>query len=166
MTNATAFSGSAAVDGGPSVEGLLLPVVDPESAPFWEHAAAGRLVVQACAACGRRRHPPRPMCPHCRSTERRWQPVSGHGTVWSFCVAHPPLLPAYAARAPYAVLVVALDDDPAIRFVGNLVTGPGGTVDEIDPATVVIGEPVRVVFSRMVRPDGSTVSLPQWVRAG
>jgi hypothetical protein len=141
--------------------GFLLPDLDdPESAGFWEGTTRGELLVQACGACGTRRMPPRPMCPRCRSTEVRWMPTSGRATVWSFVVPHPPLLPAYAELAPYNVVVVALEEDPSIRFVGNLVTGADGPINEIDPATITIGESVRVVFTRV-----DDVTLPRWVRA-
>jgi len=80
--------------------------------------------------------------------------------VWSFIVPHPPLLPAYAEVAPYNAIVVALDEDPAIRFVGNLVTAPDRPINEIDPATIGIGEAVRVVFAPV-----EEVHLPRWVRA-
>lgn len=99
------------------------------------------------------------MCPVCRSTEVRWEPTSGLGTIWSFAVPHPPLLPAYAALAPYNVIVVALDEAPTIRFVGNLLARPEGAINEIDPATIVIGEPVRVVYQQV-----EDVTLPRWVR--
>jgi uncharacterized OB-fold protein len=140
--------------------GFLLPDVDdPEHAPFWEGCAQGRLLVQACGACGTWRMPPRPMCPHCRSLDVAWVESSGTGTVWSFIVAHPPLLPAYAELAPYNAIVVALDEEPAIRFVGNLVAGPGAPINSVDPATIAIGEPVRVVFDQV-----EDVHLPRWVR--
>jgi hypothetical protein len=86
--------------------------------------------------------------------------MSGRGSVWSFVVAHPPLLPAYAEQAPYNVVVVALDDDPSIRLVGNLVARADGPIGEIDPATIRIGEPVEVVFDRVAE----DVALPRWVR--
>jgi uncharacterized OB-fold protein len=79
--------------------------------------------------------------------------------VWSYVVPHPPLLPAYAELAPYNVIVVALDEDPTLRMIGNLVTGPDGAINEIDPATIVIGEAVEVVFARV----GDT-TLPRWKR--
>jgi uncharacterized OB-fold protein len=145
-------------------EGLLVPVADAESAGFWEGTALGELRLQGCTGCGRLRFPPRVMCPHCRSTGRAWRAVSGLGTIWSFVVPHPPLLPAYAALAPYNVIAVALAEDPALRLVGNLVTGPGGAVNEIDPATIEMTEPVRVVFSPRDGADGGRVFLPQWVR--
>jgi uncharacterized OB-fold protein len=141
--------------------GFLLPDLDDEtSAPFWAGTARGELLVQRCGACRAWRMPPRPMCPRCRSIAVEWVPTSGRGTIWSFIVAHPPLLPAYAALAPYNAIVVALDEDPTIRFVGNLVTGPDGDIDEIDPTTITIGEPVQVVFAPI-----DDVALPRWTRA-
>jgi uncharacterized OB-fold protein len=143
-----------------SESGLLLPDLEDEtSAPFWAGTARGELLVQACGACGAWRMPPRPMCPQCRSTEIAWVPTSGTGTIWSFIVPHPPLLAAYSELAPYNAVVVALDENPTIRFVGNLVTGPDGPIDEIDPATITIGEPVRVVFAAV-----DDVALPRWTR--
>jgi hypothetical protein len=49
--------------------------------------------------------------------------------------------------------------------VGNLVNGPGGSINEIDPSTIRIGESVEVVFSVLVRSDGSSVAMPRWVRS-
>ena len=140
--------------------GLLLPDLDDEdAAPFWRGTARGELLVQACADCGRRRIPPRPMCPACRSLEQRWDKLSGRGTIWSFVVAHPPLLPAYQALAPYNVITVSLDDDPTLRLVGNLVARPDGPINEADASTLRIGEPVRVVFQQV-----EDVFLPRWMR--
>jgi len=139
---------------------LLPDLAEPTSAPFWAGAARGELLVQACGACGRRRMPPRPMCPHCQSTDVTWGPTSGRGRVWSYIVPHPPLLPAYSEFAPYNAIVVELEEDPTIRFAGNLVTSASGAINEIDPATIVIGEPVRVVFAAI-----DDVFLPRWVRA-
>jgi hypothetical protein len=112
-----------------------------------------------CDECGAWRMPPRPMCPACRSLASSWVATSGRGTIWSFIVPHPPLLPAYAELAPYNAIVVALDENPAIRFVGNLVERADGPINEIDPATIVIGEPVQVVFQEV-----EEVTLPRWQR--
>jgi len=43
--------------------------------------------------------------------------------------------------------------------VGNLVTSADGAINEIDPATIEIGEPVEVVFAPI-----DDVFLPRWVR--
>jgi uncharacterized OB-fold protein len=141
--------------------GWLLPdPEDPTAAAFWEGTARGELLVQACGACGRWRMPPRPMCPACQSTAVRWEPTSGRGRVWSFVVAHPPLLPAFAAVAPYNAVIVELEENPMIRYAGNLVASADGAINEIDPSTIQIGEPVSVVFAKI-----DDVALPRWVRA-
>jgi hypothetical protein len=137
----------------------LLPVIDEDSGPFWEAARRGELVMQGCARCGRLRFPPRPMCPQCQSTDVTWTPMSGRGTVWSFVVPHPPLLPDYSELAPYNVVVVALEEDPTLRLVGNLVTSADGPINEL--LDIEIGGPVRVVFT----PVSEDVSLPRWVPA-
>jgi uncharacterized protein len=147
-----------------AAEAFLLPLGDEESDGFWEGTAAGELRVQACGACGALRFPPRVMCPVCQSTERSWQAVSGRGTIWSFVVVHPPVLPAYAPYTPFLVVTVTLAEKPSLRMVGNLVTGPGGDINGVDPATIEIGEPVRAVFAPRPRPDGTDVYLPQWVQ--
>ena len=137
-----------------------LPEVDDLTRPFWEGTAVGVLRMQACGACGRLRFPPRPMCPFCQSLDVEWRVMSGRGTVWSYVVPHPPVLPAFEPLAPYNVVVVALDEDPTLRLVGNLLASPDGAINDIDPATIRIGEPVRVVF----QPAGEDVVLPRWMR--
>ncbi|MEU9170658.1 Zn-ribbon domain-containing OB-fold protein [Streptomyces sp. NPDC048420] len=133
---------------------MLEPVKDATGAPFWQYAAQGELRVQACADCGELRFPPRPCCPHCQSFADEWRPVSGRGRIWSYVVPHPPLLPDYAAQAPYNVIVVELEGAPRIRLAGNLVSAAGAPLNSLDPGRIRIGARVRVVFS-----DG----LPQWV---
>ena len=141
------------------MEGLLAPVVDEVSQPFWDGAAAGELLVQACGGCHRLRFPPRPMCPWCHSLDVAWQRMSGRGAIYSFVVPHPPLLPAYAEVAPFNVILVALDEDPTIRIVGNLVTAADAAINSVDPATIEIGERVQVVFAQV-----DEITVPRWVR--
>ncbi|MEU1302356.1 Zn-ribbon domain-containing OB-fold protein [Streptomyces shenzhenensis] len=138
---------------------MLTPVTDADGAPFWEYAARGELRVQACADCGEPRFPPRPCCPHCQSFAHEWRATSGRGRVWSYVLPHPPLLPDYAAQAPYNVIVVELDDAPRIRLVGNLVTGPGAPLDSVPADRIRIGARVQVVFSTL--DDGTC--LPHWI---
>jgi uncharacterized OB-fold protein len=139
----------------------LLPDLDePTSAEFWAGCARGELLVQVCASCGLKRMPPRPMCSRCRSIDVRWDATSGRGRIWSFIVPHPPLLPAFAEYAPYNSVIVELEEDPLIRFAGNLVASADGAINEIDPATIEIGEAVSVVFHQI-----EDVHLPRWVRA-
>ncbi len=142
-------------------EDLLLPWIDEDAQPFWEGARRGALRMQQCSETGRLIFPPRPMSPWGQHTEPSWTTVSGRGTIWSFVVPHPPLLPQFAAFARYNVIIVALDEDPTIRLVGNLVASAGGPIDEIDPDTIEIGSAVRVAFERVT----DEISMPRWTLA-
>ena len=127
-----------------------LPLPDDASAPYWEAARRQELVVQHCADCDAPRFPPRPMCPHCHSLGCAWREVSGRGTVYSFVVVHPPVLPAFQERLPLVIVLVELAEDPNLRIVGNLL--------DVSPGEVRIGLPVEVAFEDAA-PD---VTLPQW----
>ena len=139
----------------------VLPVPEPEALPFFEATARGELRVLRCVDTGRLIFPPRPMSPWGERREPEWVPVSGRGTIWSFVVPHPPVLPQFADLAPYNVIVVALDEDPTIRLVGNLVASEQGRIDEVDPATIEIGAAVRAVF----QPLDAEFTLARWMLA-
>lgn len=143
----------------PPADGFLLPVPDEDGAPFWAYAASGELRVQACADCGELRFPPRPCCPHCQSFASEWRRMSGRGRIWSYVLPHPPLLPAYAALAPYNAIVVELAEAPHIRLVGNLVSAPDAALNSVPPERLRIGAAVKVTFHEMA--DGVTV--PRWL---
>ncbi|MFJ8075420.1 Zn-ribbon domain-containing OB-fold protein [Streptomyces sp. NPDC096176] len=144
-----------------SASGHLMPVVDDDGAPFWEYAAGGELRVQACAApaCGELRFPPRPCCPHCGSFDSAWRLMSGRGRIWSYVLPHPPLLPAYAAEAPYNAVVVELLDAPRIRLVGNVVASPDAPLNSVPAARLRIGAGVKVAFTTA----GDGIVLPRWL---
>ena len=110
------------------------PIVTDDSAVFWDAAADGRLVAQRCASCGRLRHPPRPMCPHCRSLEVDAAELSGRGTVYSFAILHHPQNPAF----DYPVQAVLVDLDEGVRVVSN--------ITDVEPGGIRIGQRVEVHF--------------------
>jgi uncharacterized OB-fold protein len=83
---------------------------DADDAAFWAAVRDGELRIQRCAACNTFRHPPRPVCARCGSTQREWVAASGGGEVWSYTVIHPPTLPAFTDRTPYGAVVVRLDE--------------------------------------------------------
>ncbi|MEV4439799.1 OB-fold domain-containing protein [Streptomyces sp. NPDC049577] len=143
---------------GTTDNGLLPPVPDADGAPFWQFTARGELRVQACADCGRLRFPPRPCCPACQSFAHTWRRMNGNGHIWSYVIPHPPLLPAYTERTPYAVALVELADAPGIRLVGNLVAGADSLLGPPPDTRPAIGAAVEAVFVRLT--PGFVV--PQW----
>ena len=142
-------------------ENPLLPPIDEDNAPFWEAARQCELKVQRCVDTERLIFPPRSHSPWGEHQIPEWVLVSGRGTLWSYVVPHPPLLPYFAEQAPYNVIVVALEEDPSVRLVGNLVTIDARTdLRAVDPAQIVIGTRVRVVFD----PGDAEIRLPRWIR--
>ena len=101
----------------------------------WHHACvvAEVLCVQRCTSCGRWRHPPRRFCPSCLSDRATFEPVVGDGSVSSFVVSHRSLDPGWHAQAPYATLVVELDEGPRVLAATT-----------IPPADIRIGQRVAV----------------------
>src|SRR5262245_29855983 len=122
------------------------PIVSRDSAFFWEGAARGELVAQACAACGALRHPPRPMCPRCHALERREVRLSGRGRVYSWIVPRHPA--PYGFAEPPVVALVELEE--GIRIVSNVVgVAPGeGLAVEVEFAPTRGGKAVPVFRPR------------------
>lgn len=99
-----------------------LPEITPLTEPFWKAAKEGRLVLQRCEACQARQFPPEVACTGCGSPEVRWVEVSGRASLYSWTVAHPPLLPYFQEHAPWPVVAVQLEEGP--RMITNLVDVP------------------------------------------
>ncbi|MFY9615768.1 MAG: Zn-ribbon domain-containing OB-fold protein, partial [Candidatus Dormiibacterota bacterium] len=137
----------------PAVEGKPRrprPAINADNRFFWEGVDQGQLLIQRCAACGALRHPPRPMCPKCRSLEWDTVAASGRGTVHSFVVPHHPPLPM--VPQPYVVVLVDLEE--GTRLVSNLV--------DVAPEDVRIGMPVEVAFTAV----DEELTLPLFRPAG
>lgn len=141
------------------IETIPLPTTDdPVDRAFWAGCLDGQVLIQNCTACGHVQHPPRAMCPACQSMELSWKKTAGAGTIWSYTIPHPPLLPAFAGIGPYVVAIVEPDDFPGIRIVGALATPEGETIGGIDPELVSIGAPVNLTFVHLA----DDVALPCW----
>jgi hypothetical protein len=124
----------------------LLPAPDARSAPFFDGARAGRLVLQRCRRCGTWLHPVRTRCSQCASGEIEWAPASGRGRLYSWGLLRRAYHPDHARRLPIALAVVDLEE--GVRMSARLAAGDGSAVR--------CGMPVEVAFEPLE--DGS--SLP------
>ena len=95
-----------------------VPEPTPESRPYWQGLAEGRLMLQRCADCGRVRHYPRPLCDACHSFATDWVEASGAATLHSWTVAHHPYHPAFRGELPYTVVTADLPE--GVRMVAQL----------------------------------------------
>jgi len=72
-------------------------------------AAAGRLELQECGACGTVQYPPREACCRCLSERLTWKMQSGAGELLARTVLHHSHDPYFVARLPWYVGLVRLD---------------------------------------------------------
>lgn len=133
-------------------EEAALPTPDvspnPETEPYWEAAAEGRLLVTGCNECGRVYHPPRARCPDCLSDDTEWVEASGEGEIYAHSVTRQ-MGPPYHEATPYVVAYVELAEGP--RMLTNVVTD--------DPEALSVGQSVEVCFHET---DDGEYAIPRF----
>jgi uncharacterized OB-fold protein len=112
----------------------ILPQETELTAPYWEGARAGRVMLQRCLDCGRVWHPAAPTCPGGVAHRIEWFAASGRATLYSYTRVEHAVHAAVLATLPYVVALVDLEEGP--RFVCNLVAA--------DPAQLRAGLPVTL----------------------
>ncbi|MBW0018696.1 MAG: Zn-ribbon domain-containing OB-fold protein [Mycobacterium sp.] len=123
----------------------MAPAISPDTEFFWNGLRENTLLIQRCGGCGTLRHPPRPMCPQCRSLDWAAIESSGRGSVYSYVLPHQPRFPFF--DYPYIVVLVALDE--GVRLVSNLI--------DVDPADVTVGMPVEICYQTFDGANGDLV---------
>jgi uncharacterized OB-fold protein len=111
--------------------------------PVGEELAGETLLFQHCDTCGYVRFPPAPVCPECLGVTFDWQPDSGLGTVWSYCIYHRAFDAAFAEALPYNVALVELDSGP--RLISNVL---GVQVEDLRVGMRVIAVALQVAPGR------------------
>jgi len=116
--------------------------------PFWDAAAAHRLVFPRCAGCGAFCWYPRAKCPECGDAKFGWAEVAPKARLFSWAVVrralHPPLKPI----APYVPVILEFDEAPGVRLVSRWIGA--------DPGTLRVGHEMRVVFEDLGYPNVET----------
>jgi uncharacterized OB-fold protein len=131
--------------------GLPLPEPTRDNAEFWAATRRGELRFQRCTACGLFRHYPRPVCPRCLSREFSWEPSSGRGRVYTWTIVRGPTLPAFAAKVPYNVVDVLMDE--GVHFVSEVLDCPPEAIHagmEVEAVLVPASDEITLVKFRRV----------------
>jgi uncharacterized OB-fold protein len=126
------------------------PHPDPDSAPYWQAAHDGRLLVQRCDNCRTRQLYPRDRCISCRGPVT-WEEASGRGTVYSFTIIRQNYVRPFRDQIPYVVALVDLEEGP--RVMTNIV--------ECDPESVEIGMAVQATFEVVSEEAGIALFAPR-----
>jgi uncharacterized protein len=124
-------------------DGRSIPDPTPVTAPFFEAALEGRLVLQSCSRDGPFFYP-RGRCPHCWGDDWRWIDASGRGTIYSFTIDRLGHDPAQKELAPFVIAIVTLEEGP--RAVAQIIDCPFEAVRT--------GMPVEAVFDIFQPADG------------
>lgn len=132
-----------------------VPVPDAQSAPFFDGALDGTLMLRRCRACNTFMSPAagigapvRSRCVACFSGDVEWAPSSGRATLYSFVLMHQRYDEAFAAEIPYNIAVVEMAE--GVRLTSQVVGCPNDAL--------AIGMALEVTFERM----SETVAVPKF----
>ena len=124
-----------------------LPKVNPIDQPYWQGAAAGKLLLQKCRDCGKLQFFPCAVCVDCFSGDLDWVEASGNGKIHTFTWVRVPRNPAFREEVPICYINVILDEGVILesRLVGK----------EVEK--VKLGDRVKVTFQETRDPQ---IKLP------
>jgi len=108
------------------------PLIDADSAGFWQATREGRIALCRCTGCTTRLARPLERCHRC-AAPTSFEAVAGTGSIYSYIVVHHPGVPAFAHLVPYVIALVEFDEGPRL---------PGILLGERGPG-VAIGQRVR-----------------------
>ena len=118
---------------------------------FYARLGEGRLVTTRCEGCGTRAWPPRGFCGECASDRFTWVELPPDGVVHAFTVQETGLPSGF--DGPRVFAIVKID---GLRIFG--------IVRDVDPATVTVGQRVRLAPLRVADdPKGNPRWLPAFV---
>ena len=123
-----------------------VPTPDELSAPFFDGALRGELMLLRCRSCATYCSPIayigvplRARCVTCFSGELAWAPSSGTATLYSFAIMHQLYDEAFANEIPYNISVVETDE--GVRLTTQVVDCPNDRLE--------IGMELEVTFEQM-----------------
>ena len=113
-----------------------VPVISPETEPFWTATLDGRLRLTKCDVCGQVIWYPRPFCPQCGAWGTSWIDAEGVGSIYAYTVIGSG--EGDYRGLTYVLAYVELPEGP--RLLTNIVSA--------DVGDLYVGMPVEVVFER------------------
>lgn len=138
----------------------IKPVISETNKPFWDGCRNHKLMAQQCASCQELRYPFADICPNCLSQEFEWRELSGRGEMLSYIIIHRGYHPYWAARVPYNVAFIQLDE--GLRMFSNIIGTPNDKLEVGQRVTVAYEQRdedlVVPVFEVVAEPDKPSAS--------
>ncbi|WP_234633571.1 Zn-ribbon domain-containing OB-fold protein [Agrobacterium vitis] len=129
---------------------IPVPVVFPETEPFWRNARKGKLLLPFCRHCEKPVWYPKAFCNACGHFELDWREASGFGEIYSFTDVMKGE-GAYRDTPGYSLALIDLDE--GVRMLSNVV--------DYSQETLRIGQRVKVVFHN----SSDDTALPRFTPA-
>ena len=120
------------------------PAINVEIKPYFDAAAAGRLLLKKCNDCGKAHFYPRALCPFCFADRTEWFESCGKGIIYSYSVMR-------RVEPVFAIAYVTLAEGPTMMT--NIV--------DCDLDSIKIGQAVRLVF----KPSEGGAPVPMFTPA-
>lgn len=129
-----------------------LPTPTPETQPFWEGAAQGRLRLTYCLDTGQYFFYPRRFSPFTGSANVEWRDVSGEGTLYSYIINYRPL-PGRQLISPIIALVKLVEGPVIMSSLVGITPDP--SVVKLDMALLVEFHAIDDIYLPVFRPKGT-----------
>ncbi|MEM9622978.1 MAG: OB-fold domain-containing protein [Pseudomonadota bacterium] len=124
-----------------------IPAPGPDSQPFFDGAAAGKLRLQVCDSCGTWTFPVARICANCGSNNIVWRDASGKGRVYAHGRLARAYHPRHAERLPLVLAQVDLAE--GVRLHTNII--------DVTPDQLRVGGTVEVTFEHFA--DGGVLPV-------
>lgn len=121
---------------------------DPFTAPFWEGARQGKLLLQYSPSTGRYQFYPRPFLAGTGESDLEWRESSGKGEVYSMTRIFRQMLSG--THVPYICVLVQLDE--GVRFLSRMISPDGRIGDRVEVAWEPRGSDPPFPVFRVMRP--------------
>jgi uncharacterized OB-fold protein len=126
-----------------------IPTIDSASAPYWEAARHGRLLIAECSGCGKVHHYPRPFCPYCWNEDVHPVEARGTGTLYTYSTVYVNDLAPFKEQLPYVAAIVELDEGPRLMT----------TIEGVAPEQLRVGMAVTAIFRPVDENDADSPYL-------
>ena len=140
MTSAATISDEEVFAAFPNV------LIDQDNIEHYRGLAAGKFMINRCAACGHWIYPHRPLCPRCLSWDVAATEVSGKGRVFMVTLIQQERDPNDRRNEPLAAVAVELVEQKGLRYLATIANCPSHEI--------TIDMPVRLTW---IEQDGHKV---------
>jgi uncharacterized OB-fold protein len=137
-----------------------IPIPAEIDRPYWDALREHRVVLSRCVSCGWYSQRRKVVCQECLGEDFEWTEVSGRGRIYSFTLLHQTWVAAFEDELPYVLVSVAIEEQPSLVLVTNLVGEYDFESLDIDLPVIADFEPrgTEVLLQFRLQGEGSVQS--------